>query len=140
MLISNTHITDNSSPARILSLQQVAALNWCWCCHVVFCSDDVLKCFCKIKIKIFPKSCSPSFSWYQHVHMCLFFTGTRCHWWVLTSTFTRDSVHEHGKVKNQTPPWKWQVCYVSGMTQSATVQASVFRFVLCCVFLDYVVL
>jgi len=36
-----THITDNSKPARILSFKKwsCSPLNWCWCCHVVFCSD-----------------------------------------------------------------------------------------------------
>jgi len=37
MFISNTYITDNSSPARIKS--EVSALIWCWCCHAVFWSD-----------------------------------------------------------------------------------------------------
>jgi len=34
----------------------------------------------------------------------IFYRDQMPHWWVLlTSTFTGDSVHEHAKIKNQTP-------------------------------------
>jgi len=38
MFISNTYFTDNSivEPGYCHLKHEVAALNWCWCCHVVF--------------------------------------------------------------------------------------------------------
>jgi len=38
MFIPTTYITDTSSSARILSFKKWSC-SWCWCCHVVFCSD-----------------------------------------------------------------------------------------------------